>query len=98
MTKITLTILAEDINNSKYLDDKKCAITQALHRAGFTNYHDVGQGIRDENREDVVTNENKTYQDLAIKVIGMYASKVDSKIPLNYERIPIEDFTHVLEF
>lgn len=101
MKKITLEIKAEDIMSSRYLICGDCAITRALHRAGYKDYRDSGIHIIDRNSKTIVAEGNRTYDALANKVIGMYSHK-DGKEYTNGEGVvePIEpvDFTHELIF
>ena len=95
MTIITLTILGEDIKTSEYINYKDCAITKALHRAGFPNYFDEGCDISDDKNNVIVSNNNQSYNDLSNKVQDMYRQFRESD---KDEEIHIEDYTHVLEF
>lgn len=98
--EIKLQILAKDIKNNGYIYHGDCPITRALKRAGF-DYSDGGTSIYDnQTNQNIVTNENSTYNELANKVVRMYNTKsaLARKQPLHSKCIPIKDFEHVLIF
>ena len=73
MMKVTLKILAKDVQENDYLDFRKCAITRALHRAGLIDYFD-GNGLVNNNFKYVSVNK-KQYDKLTSKVMKMYNNK-----------------------
>lgn len=99
MKKITLEIKAEDIMSSSYMNCEDCAITRALHRAGYTNCKDTGLYIEDENYNNIIGGGNKTYDVLVERVMGMYSHK-NKREYTNGKGVvkPIKpiDFTHEL--
>jgi hypothetical protein len=107
MTKLTLTILAQDILTTSYLNSHDCAITRALHRAGRTDLDDCGD-IKHlpTNTYIVKTSQNESYFNLVNKVLGMYGTKTDESYTITdsncdsveVPQIPIEDFEHILIF
>ena len=82
--QVTLNILASDINTTRYLNYRDCAITRALKRAGYPELIDTGIGIHTRGRY-VTKWPDASYKDMAEKVQKMYAHK-----------IPIEDFSITL--
>ncbi len=99
MKKITLNILAQDINETDYVNGRDCAITRALKRGGY-NYFDDGLSIVDDtSREEIVDYRNDTYQILCDKVLGMYSMKDRKPYEGNngiVEQLPIKNFKHVI--
>jgi hypothetical protein len=93
MARVKLQILAEDIKNSNYLYSSNCAITKALERAGYSEYHDAGTDIckRNDGEDILIDNSNKTYAELTEKVRAMYRNK-------ELKEGIIEDFEHELIF
>lgn len=70
MKTVTLSILAKDIENTRYTDYHRCAMTLALRRAGLP-MHEGGGGIYyDERIWDKVCD---TPPELERKVLSMYA-------------------------
>lgn len=74
MTKVTLKILASDIRNTQYANAKDCAITRALHRAGYPHLKDCGTDIFDTitNKEVISADDSIEYNNLMNRVINMY--------------------------
>ena len=99
MKKVTLTILANDILETNYLNSSDCAITRALKRAGL-NYEDSGIGITHVGSNEEVSIDNSQYKNLVDKVLGMYFTKYKVGFPnaSNVKPLPIEDFTFELTF
>lgn len=100
---IELNILAKDILENSYFEYKKCPITRALHRAGYTNMVDDGGmcGKIDDTYIFISSHTNKDYEKLLEKVLGMYNTKTANSITAthtgsSYEALPIEDFTHTI--
>lgn len=105
-TKTKLEILASDILDTSYSNGKDCAITRALHRAGFKNLHDAGVEIVDEYNRLIITDADKDYNALQEKVLGMYSFKDNTDYVLEYisgkgarmaPRLEPKDFTVYLD-
>lgn len=105
MKTITLTILAEDILLDNYKDYKECPITKALHRAGYLNLEDIGfiSGKDNDGNNIIIDNHgmlyNDTYNDLIVKLFGMYNSisyKTFNIEGIVIPSIPVETFIHTL--
>jgi len=87
MESLTLKILKSDIDTTFYTDGWNCAITRALHRAGFPDWYDCGTYIKDKNGNKIVTWNNSDYDKLCSTVIKMYQGSepaVDFEITINY--------------
>lgn len=80
---ITLEIKASDINETWYSDSKDCAITRALHRAGFPDLRDSGKYILNDEDRKVTKPEDKDYYELGNRVIRMYHYNINKKFPEN---------------
>jgi len=95
---ITLTILAEDIENNSYYNYESCPITRALHRAGHEYAFDSGgiEGIINGEVVSITSYGNKDYDAMLTKVLKMYGTKNgrrDSEFAL-----PIETFTVTINY
>lgn len=88
--KIKLEFKKEDFNNP-YDDNKHCAITTALHRAGYTDLVDCGIDIETTSGQIVVTESNPTYSSLVNKVVRMYGYEDAGP------KLKPKDFTHTLD-
>lgn len=90
---IELTILAQDIQETEYLD-KDDAITRALARAGRPDLRCAGTDIVISSDEDdeVVVISGAEFEKFNNKVQSMYFVK------RGYEEGTIEDFTVTLQF
>ncbi len=94
--EIKIKILAEDIRNTNYFSSKDCAITRALHRAGYPNLRDCGVSIMNDNdgsRSNIMN--HGEYMKMTDKVINMYAF-VDKQVKMNSPVEP-EDFEFIIE-
>lgn len=85
--EIPLTILAQDIKETNYMDSSDCAITRALSRAGLSNYWHAGTSIREpadegEDRDILCTENNSNLRVLSTEVWNMYLNK--SSTDLNF--------------
>lgn len=69
---ILITILAQDILDSNYMDSEDCAITRALKRAG-SDAIDQGTGIT-QYGVTIVPDMLPVYQNMRGRVMGMYKS------------------------
>lgn len=105
MTILKLTILAEDILNSEYINGQDCAITRALARAGRPDLMDDANQIIVKvdlhqpfvQRDVVVPPSNEQYQLMQDAVFGMYRNKDGS----DYEEeiiYPVQDMEFTIEF
>ena len=100
LTEIKLVILASDILESRYLDTSDCAITRALHRAGYHDYEDCGDGIYTDDLNQIVSDENESYKDLVSLVLGMYSTKENKTYTTSFgfsTKIPIVDTEYTLK-
>lgn len=73
MPKIKLTILASDMKETDYLDNKDCPITRALYRAGYKGWRDTGTTIMNEKGERKIV--DKSYHDMTNKIVRMMGYK-----------------------
>ena len=105
MKTITLTILAEDILLNNYRDYEECPITKALHRAGYLNLQDIGFiSGRDNDGNDITIDNNgivynDTYNNLLVKLFGMYNNTSNRGYNIKGYIIPailVETFVHTL--
>jgi len=69
MSTVKLQILKKDIEETSYFNQSDCAITRALHRAGYDDAKDEGLCIS-KNRSIWIS--GKVYSDLTEKVQYMY--------------------------
>lgn len=78
----TITILAEDIKTSDYMNTTDCAITRALERAGLHGCKDNGRGIESNQGYNIVPHTLPAYKEMLSKVLGMYrtANKVKDTV------------------
>ena len=90
---ITLHILAQDIWDNDYINSEKCPITRALIRAGKKGYRDIGTLIFNDNGKIVITNDDKQYAELQIKVQSMYAFKSQDTYAFQLKPIEPADFS-----
>ena len=101
MKTITLTILEEDILLDNYLNSDSCPITKALNRADNPNLYDRGYITGTDSYGEkihIIDNENESYNDLIVKLYGMY-NKMGNDYKHNFElvkSIPVETFIHTL--
>ena len=88
MTKIK--ILASDILETSYLNCDECAITRALHRAGFYDLQDIGVGIsKKHERNFILDRKNLEYLNLSQRILSMYSYK-DNEDYINLESKVVE--------
>lgn len=102
MKTIKLQILASDILETYYHTSRDCAITRALQRAGL-NCKDSGVSIKTIDTREVINVDKTQYNNLAVKVMGMYSKKDKTPYVHNpregaVKPLPIKDFTHDLTF
>ena len=107
MQKVTLNILAQDIQETDYSEAHDCAITRALNRAGFVGYIDRGLDIVDDKnrvvieqawRADENTANQNSYSLLGKRVIGMYGYLNKVYLSAKYTAQEPKDFSVELEF
>jgi hypothetical protein len=90
MKTIELTILAEDIENTHYVDAENCAITRAFKRAGI-DAMDQGLRIKHKSGEEISIN-----HELNTRVLGMYKYLHKVFAPRR-EAVKPQDFTFTIE-
>ena len=98
MTTVVLEFKAVDFKETNYTDSKDCAITRALHRAGYPMLRDCGSEICVDIFTDVTSFDNSDYEKLVDElVLPMYKFVANHKRYANDLVLEPRDFTYELE-
>ena len=96
---VEITAVGKDAYETDYLNTGDCMLTRALHRAGLTDWIDIGGVIEQISTGKQWTSEE--YKLLSNKVVGMYRTSGKISVPTYptdpFAPHPIEDITITID-